>query len=81
MSLDKLLCNKLSYNLKIFPTKLHHLRYYTGCLKKKTYNSTNDDPNENSYTGNEMTKNTTNLSEHLIFLPSIHLWQWATFKW
>jgi hypothetical protein len=25
LSLDKLLCNKLLYNLNIFPTKFHHL--------------------------------------------------------
>jgi hypothetical protein len=33
-----------------------------------------DDPNEKNYTGHEMSsKNTTNLSEHIIFIASTHL--------
>jgi hypothetical protein len=28
MPLDKLLCNKLSYNLKMFPKKFHHLIFF-----------------------------------------------------
>jgi hypothetical protein len=54
---------------------------YTGCPKKNGpgYNFAIDNSNEKNYTGNEMTKNTTNLSEHIIFIPSTHLWAMGNF--
>jgi phosphopantetheine adenylyltransferase len=45
------------------------------------YNFAIDDPNEKKYTGNEIhsSKNTTNLSDHIIFIPSTHLWTMGNF--
>jgi hypothetical protein len=42
--------------------------------KRPRYDFAIDDPNEKNYTGHEMSsKNTTNLSEHIIFIASTHL--------
>jgi hypothetical protein len=49
---------------------------YMAVFKKKRprYDFAIDDPNEKNYTGHEMSsKNTTNLSEHIIFIASTHL--------
>jgi hypothetical protein len=56
--------------------------FYIQAVFKKNgpgYNFAIDNSNEKNYTGNEMTKNTTNLSEHIIFIPSTHLWAMGNF--
>jgi hypothetical protein len=44
------------------------------------YNFAIDDPNEKKlYRKRNGSKNTTNLSEHIIFIPSTHLWAMDNF--
>jgi hypothetical protein len=54
----------------------------TGCLKKNgpRYNFATDNPNEKKlYRKRNGSKNITNLSEHIIFIPSTDLWTMGNF--